>query len=106
MRDSMAEFPADADSAFETVLEFVSNFDCLGHAINIRREICHAASHAMSFATSKHVQSNSRKWRRRFLHFLKFLGTFDCLNLLAMFYSTSINAGSIFMVGHSTTFTS
>ena len=80
MRSSMANFPADADGTFQAVLEFVGNFDCLKLAINICREICHAASHAMSFATSEHVLSNSRKWRKRFLHFLKLLGTFDCLN--------------------------
>ena len=75
MRGSMAEFPADADGVFEATL----------NALSTSAENLPCCLSCTVLATSKHVQSNSKKWRKRLLHFLKLPGTFDCLNMLALF---------------------
>ncbi len=97
MRGSMAEFPADADSVFEATLNALSTSAgnlpcCLSCTVRCYQQTCWVKLQQMEKALSLFPEVS---W-----HFCKI----DCLNLLAMF--CSINAGSIFMIDHSTTFTS
>jgi len=92
MRGSMAEFPADADSVFEATLNALSTSAgnlpcCLSCTVLCNQQTCSVKFQEMAETPSP------------------FPGTFDCLNLLAIFYSMSNHAGSGASSWLATTFT-